>query len=115
MAAGLVAIPSLHIALGARETDFKHFEIETEPVSHLSFAVSDVAAESERRALTCQADHDFAPLRIEERDALHNEKVRRARMRGGERNSAPISPVVRSDLVRNPASTGSCFTANTAP
>jgi len=27
----------------------------------------------------------LAPLRIEERDALHNEKVRPARMRGGER------------------------------
>ena len=86
--AGCYPVPAHN--LGARETDFKHFETETEPVSHLSFAVSDVAAESERRALTCQADHDFAPLRIEERDALHNEKVRRARMRGGERNSAPI-------------------------
>jgi hypothetical protein len=53
MAAGLVAIPSLHMTLWARETDFKHFEIETELVSHLSFAASDVAAESERRALTC--------------------------------------------------------------
>ena len=88
--AGCYPVPAHN--LGARETDFKHFEIETELVSHLSFAASDVPAESERRTFNQDAGRSLvkrmtilAPLRIEERDALHNEKVRRARMRGGER------------------------------
>ena len=40
MAAGLVAIPSLYMTVWACEIDFKHFEIETELVSHLSFAAA---------------------------------------------------------------------------
>ena len=49
--AGCYPVPAHN--LGARETDFKHFETETEPVSHLSFAVSDVTAR--KRATNLQS------------------------------------------------------------
>ena len=49
--AGCYPVPAHN--LGARETDFKHFEIETEPVSHLPLVASDVPAR--KRATNLQS------------------------------------------------------------
>ena len=74
--AGCYPVPA-H-SLGARGTDFKHFEIETKQVSHLSFAVSDVPARTRATRLSSRCTGArglrrmtiLAPLRIEKRDAL---------------------------------------------
>ena len=79
---GCYPVPAYSV--GARGTDFKRFEIESNKVTS-----------GRKRATRCSIRMPIlrllsrmmilAPLRIEERVALNDENVRRASVRGGER------------------------------